>query len=171
MKKQPVVFTWSGAAMVPLPRYLKVAERQFVVGEEYPMELIEERSQASHNAYFAALHDGFQNLPEKIAARFPTEMHLRRWLLIETNWFDEKEFDMLSEQKARELALWVRTEEEYARIHVHGTKVIVRRAKSQSRAAMGKADFEASKRACLDLLEAMTDVPKGSLMKNAGRAA
>ncbi len=171
MKLQPVVFTWDGDHMIPQTRYKRVCDRQFVVGEEYVLQRTEERSMASHSQFMAAIADGFSNLPEGISARFPTSTHLRRWLLIETGWFDEKAFDMLSEQKARELALWVRTEDEYARIHAHGTTVIVRKAKSQSLSAMGKADFEASKRACLDKLEDMIGVPLGSLKKNAGRAA
>ena len=36
---------------------------------------------------------------------------------------------------------------------------------------MGKERFEASKRDVLDLLESMVDVPKGTLMREAGNAA
>jgi hypothetical protein len=184
MTTYPIVFIWRKVeivdidgvalkqlAMVPLPRYQNVAKRQFGEGGEYTLEQVAERSMASHNAYFAAINEGFKNLPEKIAARWPSPTHMRKWILCETNWFDEKEFDLTSEKQAKALATFIRTEDEYARIALRGTKVVVRKARSQSFAAMGKADFEASKRDVLDLLESMVDVPKGTLMREAGMSA
>lgn len=180
----PVVFTWVDVdvvdehgvatkckAMVPLKRYDNLAKKQFHDGEEYPLVILEARSRASHSFYFASVGNGFDNLPEKIAARWPTAEHLRKWLLIECGWFEEREFDCDSEINARRLATFIRTEDEYARISLHGKKVIVRRAKSQSAAAMGKKDFEDSKKAVLDLLEHFTEVPRGTLNKEARRRA
>jgi len=184
MKAQPIVFEWKALdvlgeggevvqtwAMVPVPRYQNVARRQFGDGGEHIMEESAERSRASHSAYFAALHDLFQSIPENIAARWPTETHFRRWLLIETGWFEEKEFDLLSEKHARALGNYIRIEDEYARIAIRGTKVIIRRAKSQSLKAMGAADFKQSKKDVLDLAEQMVGVPRGAAIKNAGHAA
>ncbi len=105
-------------AMVPLPRFGNMCGRQYHYGEEYPLVPLEARSRASHNQYFAALHDGFMNLPEKIAARWPSEEHLRKWLLVETGWFEEKEFDFDTEAQAKRLGTFIRTEDEYARIAV-----------------------------------------------------
>jgi len=183
-RAQPIVFEWKALdvlqeggeiiqtwAMVPSARYANVAKRQFGDGGEHVLEESQERSKASHSQYFAALNDYFHNVPEKMAARWPTAEHFRKWLLVEAGWFDEKEFEMLSEKHAKGLATFIRTEDVYARIHVNGKKVIVRRAKSQSMKAMGKEDFEASKRAVLDLAEQLVGVPKGTVMKNAGRAA
>jgi hypothetical protein len=164
-----VTRTW---AMVPSLRYRNVAQRQFGAGGEHVLEPVSERSMASHNAYFAALNDYFDNIPERMEARWPTAEHFRKWLLIEAGWFDEKEFEMESEKHAKALATFVRTEDVYARIAVRrGKTVIVRRAKSQSLKAMGKLDFEASKKAVLDLAEQLVGVPRGVAMKNAGRAA
>lgn len=184
MTAQPVTFTWKELdicaeggeiirqmAMVPLPRYSNIAKRQFTAGEEYTLAPVTERSMASHRQFFAAINDGFHNLPEKISARFPTAEHLRKWLLTETSWFDEKEFDLISEKHAKALATFIRTEDSYARITLHGTKVIVRRAKSQSLSAMGKDDFQRSKQDVLDLLEHMIGVPKGKLMQEANKHA
>lgn len=180
----PVVFQWRDVdlideegvadramAMVPLARYLNVAKRQYHALEEYPLVPLEARSRASHNQYFAALSDGFHNLPEKIAARWPTQEHLRKWILCETGWFDESEIDCASPKHATQTAVLIRSFDEYARISVHGAKVIIRRAKSQAAAAMGKEAFEASKKDVLDLLENLIGVSRGQLKKQAGRSA
>lgn len=190
MKIRPVVCRWqsvevvdgsTGAiekvlAMVPAVRYRKVAGEQYAQGEEYPLIVLEPRDRKSHNHFFAAVSDAFDNLPEGIAARFPTADHLRRWVLVETNWFDEKEFDCPDEKFAKRLALFVRTEDEYARVIVHRPdpenprdkwKVIVRRAMSQDFASMGKEAFQKSKWDVLHYLEEIIGLAKGSLMKNA----
>lgn len=235
MKIVPVVYRWQQVevtnpddgtlsrahAHVPVARYRKMAANQFADGEEYPLIKLQPRDMRSHNHYFAAVGDAFDNLPEAIAARFPTAEHLRKWALIETNWFDEKEWTFEgrgAKEQARKLGTFIRAEDEYARIKTvqvdggpdnreqalddalevwtsngateerermrlairaalrtldkAGTwKVIVRKAKSQAVLEMGAEDFKASKKDVLDLLEAMTKVPKGSLMKHAGRSA
>ena len=209
MRMQPVVFVWQEVevvdgdgvairrmAMVPHPRYGNVVKRQFHDGEKYALAPVEERSMASHNQYFAALNDGFNNLPERVAfemgkdgkfkfdeqghriPRWPTAEHVRKWLLIESGWYEEKDFDFDSQSQAKRLGAFIRVEDVYARIGTRQVedaqgrpiwKVIIRRARSQSLTAMGKEDFQASKKAVLDLVEAMIGVKPGSLMKEAGR--
>jgi hypothetical protein len=191
VRPQPVVFAWREVdvvdgdgvatrikAMVPLPRFGNICARQFEAGEEYVLAPIEERSMASHRQYFAAIREAYVNLPEKIADRWPSSEHYRKWLLTECGYFDEKEFDCPDEKFAKRLATFIRTEDEYARISVHrpsghgdSWRVIVRRAKSQAVPAMKKAEFEASKKDTLDLAEAMTSVPRGTLLKEAGKSA
>lgn len=186
MKSRAVMFKWTEVdvaddegvvtrcpAMVPLRRYDNVVKRMFALGEEYPLQIVEERSMASHKQFFAAVNEGFKNLPENISARFPTPTHLRRWLLCQTGWCDEDEFEFDDVKDADRLARWIRTDNEYAQIHHRkGTnKVIVRRPRSQDTASMGKEDFEASKRDVLDLLESMVGTPRGTLMREAGRSA
>ncbi len=184
MKPQAIAFIWrevdiadadgvvSGvSAMVPMPRYRNVAQRQFVSGTEYILDEANERSMVSHNAYFAALHDYFENIPEKLAPRWPNEMTWRRWLLIECGWYDEKEFNVQTERDAKALATFVRTHDAFARISVHGKKVIVRTAKSQSMKAMGKDDFLKSKNDVLDLAGEIVGVSRTDALRNAGHAA
>jgi hypothetical protein len=158
-------------AMVPSPRYREIAKRQFAAGGEHVLEEVAERSMASHSHYFATLHDLFDNVPEKMAPRWPSCEHWRAWLLIETGFFEEKEFDMNSEKHAKALATFVRINSPFARISIHGPKVIVRTAKSQSMKAMGKEDFQKSKDAVLDLASQLVGVSKAEAMKNSGRAA
>lgn len=192
MRILPVVFVWQEVdvvdeqgvvsrrhAMVPQVRYVNVAKRQYHDREEYPMVPLEARSRKSHNAYFAQVNEAFDNLPEPLAPRWPTSEHMRKWLLIETGWFDEKEFEYegpTAKRDGRRLGTFIRAESEFARISIHAitdrkVKVIVRVAKSQSAAAMGKADFEASKKAVLEELEAMIGLARGDLKREAGRSA
>lgn len=184
MKVQPVTYTWREVdavdaegiatkcmAMVPLRKYGNVAKRQFSDGETYTLGPIEERSMASHNAFFAALHEYYENLPEKIADRWPSAEHFRKWCLVETGWCEEKEFELQSEKHAKALAAFIRTEDAYARLAVRGLKVIVWRPRSQSLQAMGKADFQKSKNDVLELAAQFVGVKPSQMMREAGKVA
>lgn len=198
MRMSPVMFRWCEAeviidaatgevartlAMVPTIRYRNLAKRQFHIDAEYPLAIIEERSRPAHSRYFAALNDAFENLPEGIAARFPTAMHFRKWLLIEAGWFVEKEFRFKGHDRkvqARRLATYVRTEDEYARITISdiveedgspASVVIIRKAQSQDHSSMDKEKFKASSDAVLDLAAHFIQVPRGKLLQEAGQSA
>lgn len=170
-------------AMVPLTRYANVCKRQFHELEEYSLAPIEVRSRASHNQYFAALEDGFHNLPEDLKSlekrldiKVPPDgwidsEHLRKWALCQTGWCDVGQFDFETKEEATRLAKFYRRQDEYAHIAVRGTHVTIKTAKSQSAAAMAKQPFEESKRAVLDLIETMIGVKSGTLNKEAGKSA
>lgn len=165
-------------AMVPLKRYDNIAARQFEENQLYTLVVQQFRSLRSHRYYFASIKDGFDNMPENIAARWPSPEHLRKWLLVECGFFDEKEFDFEGRDakvQARKLGLFIRTEDEYATITTRTIdpthcKVIVRRAKSQAMEgpqAMSVEEFKASSRAVLETLEHMIGVARGTLKKEA----
>lgn len=135
MRTAPVVMVWrevdvtdprSGEvqrvkAMVPIPRQRLSAGRMYHDDTEYPMGVIEARSRAAHNGYFAQLGEAYRNLPESIAVRWQTSEHFRKWLLIETGWCFEKEFTFTgrtAEREAKRLALFIQTEDEYARVTI-----------------------------------------------------
>jgi len=193
MRILPVVFVWRELSVVdddgivqrrrvmdPLARYDNVAKRQYRPDEEYTLVEAEARSRKSHNAYFAQVESAFDNLPENLAARWPTSEHMRKWVLIETGWFDEKEFEYEGNNAythAKRLGTWIRTEDEFARISIHRVsavlvKVIVKRAKSQSYQAMpDKETFEKSKADVLGWLEHAIGVESGTLKREAGMSA
>lgn len=155
-KIRPVMFVWTDdGAMVPLERFRQMCDRQFVVGEEYPMQPVELRNMKSHSHYFACIHTAWENLPEKYASRFPTEESLRAKALVETGWCTERDYDCESPAKAKGLAAIVRHYSEYSVIKVSGKIVKVFEPKSQSLAAMTPDDFKASKDAVLDWIEAL----------------
>lgn len=166
----PMVFEWTGEAMTPLsPR---LADRQYVVGEHYRLAVEGERSQASHNFYFAAIHDAWLNLPAETAAQFLNETHLRKHCLIKAGYCDKKPVLCASNTEALKLAAYVQTFDEYAIVTVEGSLVTIFTAQSQSKAAMGsKAVFEESKNKVLDIIAGMIGVTADTLRSNAGQAA
>lgn len=167
----PLIYKWQGDAMTPLPRFAKLADKQFVVGQDYRLDEVQERSQASHNQFFAAIADAFDSLPEELAARFATPEHLRKYALIQSGYADERPIVASSKAEALRIAAFIKPMDEYAVVTVKGAVVRVYTAQSQSMKAMGKADFQASKNACLEVVAALIGVKPDELVRQAGRAA
>jgi len=165
----PLHCRWDGDAFAPL-RPL-VADKHFVVGETYPLVVHEERSQSSHNHYFAAVHEAWKNLPEDVAERFPTSEHLRKRALVDAKYYDEEIIDCGSNTVAPNVGAAIRKRDDFAIIFIRDQFVIVRTAKSQSLRAMGKKDFEASKAAVLEIVSGMVGVSRDALTQNTGKAA
>lgn len=155
MPDAPILYQWSGEAMAPLPRFAKRCDAELVIGEVYTLVAHEVRSQASHNAYFAAVSRAWQNLPEHLAERFPTAEHLRKYALIKTGYHDERSIVAASKAEAQRIAAFIRPLDDFAIVTVSEAVVTVYTAKSQSMRAMGKAVFQASKEAVLALLADM----------------
>jgi hypothetical protein len=168
---RPVMFVWDGECMQPAPRFVPLCNKQFVVGEEYPFEVVQHRSMASHNQYFAALNEAWHNLGEQWNGRFPTSDHLRYWALIQTGFGVETDHVFETAKDAKASARAIRQVDAYSAIVVSGNVVKVTRAKSQSRASMRKEEFEASKTAVLDLIATMARTTRPQLMKHAGKVA
>ena len=189
MKTQPIVYQWLAVdvtspedgvitrrrAMVPLLRYDNLAGRQFSEGEEYTLDVAEFRTRASHSHFFAALHEAFDNLPENLAVRFPSFDHWRKSLLIDEGFYTETEFPAPSKKFAMDLGKYIRGKDSFARILITEKDgalcVIIREAKSQSQSAMGREEFERSKKAVLDRAAAEIDVSRAELTRNAGKSA
>ena len=147
------------------------ADAQWVVGERYSVEIRQERSAASHRAYFASIAEAWQNLPEDLAERFPTPDALRKFALIRAGFRDERSIVAASKAEALRLAAFIKPMDAYAVVTVKDAVVVVYTAKSQSIKAMGKEDFEKSKAAVLDIVAQMIGTTAPTLQKNAGRAA
>jgi hypothetical protein len=161
----PLVFEWTGEAMVPLnPR---AADRQYVVGERYRLEPREERSTAAHNHEFAWLHDAWLNLPETIADQYPSPEHLRKRALIQAGFYNEEIIDVGSKAGAIRVAASLRGIDDFALVLVRGPFVIRRAAKSQSRRAMNKQEFTASKAAIMEVIAGLIGVAPDQLGKAA----
>jgi hypothetical protein len=166
----PLVFTWDGEAMQILPRFAKAADKRFVIGEIYALDEVHERSAKSHAQYFAALREGWLNLPDHLAQQFPTQEHLRKHALIRAGFRDERSIAASSRAEALRLAAFVKPIDEYAIVTTSGSLVVVYTAKSQSYRHMGKAEFQRSKQAVLDFVDSLLGVEQGATQRE-GEAA
>lgn len=161
MTPTPMAFQWSGEAMIPrIPRH---ADRMFTVGQVYSLVEHVETSSKSLRHEFAWLHEAWKSLPEELADQFPSTEHLRKRALIDAGFFTEQVIDAGTSAAALRVAAYVRGAEEFALVIVRGPAVVIRHAKSQSRRAMDKAEFQASKSALLDTVSAMIGVSPGTL--------
>jgi len=166
---RPLKFRWDGAAMKPIVP--AAAADLYETGKSYWLEPWEPASSASRSHYFASIKEAWDNLPEHMTDRFPSPEHLRKYALIRANYCDERTIVAGSKAEAQRIAAFMRPMDEFAVVTVHEATIVVRTAKSQSARAMGKADFQASKSAVLDLLAPMIGVARPALEQNAGRAA
>lgn len=168
----PLIYRWDGEAMTPATqRFAKEADRQFVVGEEYPLIVHEQRSAVSHRHYFAMVYDAWASLPEHLALDIPTPEHLRKRALIMSGYRDERTLIASSKAEARRLAAFIKPMDDYAVVSVKDNVVVVFTAKSQSLRAMDRAEFQKSKEAVLMALADMLSVTPAELLKNAGEVA
>lgn len=159
MNAAPILWSWTGEEMRPLPRFHNRVNAEFVVGEIYPLVVHEERSLASHRHFFAALHDIWLNLPDALAAQFATSEHLRKHCLIMTGFRNERKLVCSSVAEARKIAAWMRPRDEYAIVATAENVVVEWTAQSQSTKAMGKARFQESKTKVLDFASDLIGVP------------
>ena len=169
----PLIYTWDGEAMVPHPRCQHAADRQFVVGADYRMEEVTDRSRASHDQQFAWIGDAWSNLREEYRfepwARSPE--HLRKYALIRTRFCTTEQFPCSSGAEAERWASRLQSDDEYCLVTVTGTVVNRFRAESQKMRSMGAKRFQESKTAILDFISNLLEVDPETLRQNAGRAA
>ena len=158
-----IVAKWTGEHFEALGQHHQRCRDTFEVGERVVIEVARQRSDASHKQYFAAIREAWMNLPEEAAARYDSPEKLRKWALIRCGYCEQHDFVMDSEERAIGLAMVMRKLDDYAAVVVRGNIVRIYRAKSQSLTAMGKDDFEASKRHVLDILSGQIGVNRTAL--------
>jgi hypothetical protein len=163
MPAPPIEFVWTGEAMEPLPRFRRLCDQHYTIGETYPMVEHHERSQASHNQEFGWLKDAWLTLPDHLADAYPSPEHLRKRALIDAGYCTEQVIDAGSNAAALRVAAYVRGSDEFALVIVRGAFVVVRKAESQSFRAMGKERFQASKTAIIETVCAMLGVTAEAL--------
>ena len=167
----PLTYQWTGEVMEPLPRFMREANKGFVVGETYRLAEENERSRASHNHFFAAVEESWRNLPEDLAERYPTSEHLRKYALIKSGFADERSIVCASKAEALRIAAFIKPMDDYAIVVASESTVKVFTAKSQSIRAMGEDDFQRSKSAVLDLLASLVGVTTAELTEHAKAAS
>lgn len=160
-----IVATWNGKAFVPIRTMLQTCEKSYKEGERVALDVIEERSAASHRQYFASVREAWLNLDEEASARYPTPDHLRRWGLIKSGWCKETTFVLDTPEHANRNAAFLRGLDDMAVIVVKGNVVKMYIAKSQrmGRGGMNKEQFEQSKRDVLEILSGTIGVSRKAL--------
>jgi hypothetical protein len=152
-------------AFRPLPNFLPTARRHFGAGEVIQLVQREDRSSASHKHFMACVNEAWKNLPEDLAARFPTAKHLRKFCLIQTGHYDAAVHVCKFKTEAKRMAATLQYLDEYVVIVVDGTTVTRLTAKSQSYFAMDRRGFAKAKEDVLAYLEVLLDIPAGTLGK------
>jgi hypothetical protein len=142
------------------------ADRDYVVGEVYKMVEQHDRSDASHNHYFAAIKNGFDNLPDELRDEYPSTEHLRKKALIRKGFRDERDHVCASKAEAARLKAFIKPMDDYAIVIVSECVVRVWTAKSQSRKAMGAKEFQDSKTAVLEFIDDLLGVEHGATARS-----
>jgi len=167
----PIVYRWDGECMRPVGRFAKVCDAQFVVGENYNLEVVQSRSMQSHRHYFACIAAAWDNLPEAHAGRWRTPEHLRKWALIRSGYCTEMQYAAKSRAEALRFAQFAAQMNEDAEVVATGATVCIRVAKSQSYRTMTRREFEDSKQAVFAVLADLIGVTPDALEANARSAA
>lgn len=162
---RPVEFEWDGEVM--RPRYPKLADREYAVGERVSLAPYLGRSELSHKHEFAWLKEAWANLPEDIADEFPTPEHLRKRALIAAGYYREEIIDASTNAAALRVAGYAKRKDEFAVTVVRGPIVVIREAESQSRRAMGAKRFQESKTAIMEVIADMIGVTPAELERAA----
>jgi hypothetical protein len=167
----PCIWDDDTGVFVPVDGFVAFCRQTFGDGEIVRLVRHEDRSARSHNHYFACLAEGHANLPWDQAVRFPSPEHLRAHLLIRAGYANLREIICSTQAEARRWAAELAVIDPYGLTEVRGRVLRRWTAKSQSVAAMGRKDFQASKDAVLQLLSDMIGVDQSTLSANAGMAA
>lgn len=167
MSDRPIMFWWDGEAMRPAaPVYAKRCDEAFVIGEKYNLVEHQERDGDYHKQQFAWIREAWKTMPERLADQFPTPEHLRKKALIECGFYHETIIDAGSNAAALRVAVILRAIDDFAHVVVRGKLVARREAKSQSRRAMDREEFAASKTAILDHIAALLEVDPATLARS-----
>lgn len=156
MSIRPTRVIWDGEAFIP--RRPRLADEDFVVGQEYVFVEHHERSTASHAHYFAAINEAWQSLPDDLLAEYPNAEALRKKMLIRAGYADERSIVCANKAEAQRIAAFVRPMDSHAVVIVKDAVVRVYTAQSQSYKAMGKKDFQESKDKVLDAINDLLGV-------------
>ena len=164
----PVIFTWTDdGVMKPHARFTRLCDKQYVVGENYRLETVEDRSSASHRHYFAAINEAWNNIPEAHANRWLTPDKLRKWALIQGGFFNVATYIARSKAEAIRLAAFLKSLDDEVEIEFDGNMVVRKTAKSQSYKEMSRKEFQQSKDAVFLVLDRLLGCEPGTLKRQA----
>lgn len=158
-----MIWRWVGGVMRPLNP--DRARQEFEEGQTYRLDRHEDRSEKSHRHFFGVIKTSWENLPEHLCRRFPSEEHLRRHCLIFAGYCKQRIVTCGSKAAAVRVAVLAKELDEYCIVDLKGDVVVVYTAESQSEKAMGSARFQASKEAVFDEVAKLIGVDPTTLRK------
>jgi hypothetical protein len=135
-------------------------------GEAVYLTVERERSGPSHRHEFAWLRDAWESLPESLAGEpyAASPEHLRKYALIQRGYCTVREIVVADTDDAARVRAFMRPlVDDYAVIAAAGPVVRVYTAESQSRKAMGRDRFHASKTAIMDWVAELLGVTAADL--------
>ena len=168
----PMKFLWTGEEFKPV--HPKFADRYLVCDQVYTLSEVRERSDKSHNHYFAVVHWAWESLPEEISDSFPSAEHLRARALIASGYTNSRQFVASTNAQAVRLAAFLAVDHEYSIVSIDGSIVTILSAQSQSYKAMGRDVFNKSKHDVIDYcasligvtVEQLTEIKKNNSARN-----
>ena len=155
---QPIVYRWTGEKFEPSTNYqAHLAGQRYEEGQLVALTEFHQRSDKSHDHYFATLHDMWLSLPEELSKDFPNEDVLRAHALIETGYCNKRQLVCRSAKEAERMAAFMKPSQPLAIITAEGCVVTEWTAESQAYRAMGKKRFQESKDAVLDWVNGLLE--------------
>ncbi len=168
----PLLYRYEGdGTFVAASAYwARKADDAFVVGETYKLSERHDRSDVTHNHYFACISNAWQSLPDHLLEHYPDAETLRKKMLIRAGYADVRTIVCASKAEALRVAAFVRPMDVYAIVTVKDAVVTVFTAQSQSYRAMGKQEFNKSKQAVLQAIDDLLGVERGTTAKQSEAA-
>jgi hypothetical protein len=167
----PIVWTYNGDSLEPASGYWRrMANDHLVVGQRYRMVEEAERSTASHNHEFAWLTEAWNSLPDELLAQYPNKDVLRKHGLIAKGHCTMVQHVCPTKAEAERLAAILKPRDIYAVVVQRGNVVTEYNAVSQSRRAMGPAQFQQSKSDLMDFVGDLLGVDPETLGKQSEAA-
>ncbi len=155
---QPIVYRWTGETFEPSTNYqAHLAGQRYEEGQLVALTEFHQRSDKSHDHYFATLHDMWLNLPEELSKDFPNAEVLRAHALIESGYCNKRQIVLRSNAEAERVAAFLRPSNALAIVTIEGAVVTEWTAESQAYRAMGKKRFQESKDAVLDWVNGLLE--------------
>ena len=172
MKHAPMLYVWGRGCFTPHPYFRSRAAEQFVDGQLYRLERVEDRSMNSHRRYFALIKEAWDNLREQDDNRWRTPDELRYWALCHTSFRTTREYKAASKAEVRRIEKFLASDPDYCVVEIVDNKTVLQhKPESQSRLSMSGRRFQQSQKAVLEVIATKLGVEVEELESNARSAA
>ncbi|WP_316205777.1 hypothetical protein [Bradyrhizobium sp. SZCCHNS1012] len=171
-KRTPqVIYEWTGEVMRPLAYHKELAAREFEPGKRYKLIEFNERSEVTHDHFFATVTAYWQHWPENYERELPSADHLRKHALIRTGHYIQTVMAHPSVQAATFYVSQFKQYVDYAEGSIvagaNGVATVMRIAKTQKKNVMEAEEFQKSKQDVLEFCASVTGVAPEDMKREA----